>query len=109
MSDPFITKDPIGQKFLEQLRGYTCYGGLDLAAVKDLTAFVLTWQIREYVYAYPWFFLPEEGLAERSTRDAVPYTDWLAAGYLEVCEGSALDTRYVTSRIKDRSEEHTSE
>jgi len=101
--EPFLTKDPIGQKFLEQLKPYTCYGGLDLSTVTDLTAFVLAWQIKETIYIHPWFFIPEEGLAERSKKDNVPYTEWLEAGYLEVCPGSIVDKTYVIDRLRDLS------
>lgn len=104
MSDtPFITKDPVGLEFLEHLKPYQCYGGLDLSAVKDLTSFVLAWQLGDKVYTYPWFFLPSEGLYDRSKVDGVTYTDWLDKGYLEVCNGSTIDGRYIVSRIKELS------
>jgi phage terminase large subunit-like protein len=86
--------------FLERLRPYSCYGGLDLAAVSDLTAFVLTWPIDVHVYVYPWFFLPEEGIAERSKQDNVRYDLWAEQGFLELTPGVVTDWRYVTTRIK---------
>jgi phage terminase large subunit-like protein len=97
------TADPLGRLFLEKLRSYPCFGGLDLAAVNDLTAFVLAWQLRPWVYAYPWFFLPGDGLAARSKRDNVPYEAWARAGYIELTPGSVTDWRYVTERIKQLS------
>lgn len=90
----------MGRLFLEKLRPHPCFGGLDLAAVNDLTAFVLAWQLGALVYAYPWFFLPGDGLAERSKRDNVPYEAWSKAGYIELTPGSVTDWRYVTDRIK---------
>src|SRR4051812_12776586 len=96
-----ITKDRDGWTFLDQLKEYPCYAGLDLSRTTDLTAFVLAWHIGEKVYCYPWFFLPSDDLNERSKHDGVPYTEWLEQGYLEVCQGSVVDTRYVTSRIRD--------
>lgn len=77
-----------------------CYGGLDLAAVHDLTAFVLTWPRRNLVYLYPWFFIPAEGLAERTRKDNVPYADWVERGYIETTPGDVTDWRFVTERIK---------
>jgi phage terminase large subunit-like protein len=90
----------VGRLFLERLRSYPCYGGLDLAAVNDLTAFVLAWPIDEYVYVYPWIWLPKEDLHKRSKRDNVPYVQWAEQGFLELTPGNVTDWRFVTARIK---------
>jgi phage terminase large subunit-like protein len=94
------TKDPLGARFLEQLKYYPCYGGLDLGAVSDLTCFALIWPVRDLVYLYPWYYIPLEGIQERSKRDGVQYTDWLAHGYIEATPGNVTDWHYVTERIK---------
>lgn len=90
----------VGRVFLEHLKPFPCYAGLDLAAVSDLTAFVLAWPIKEYVYAYPWFFLPEDDLVERSKHDNVRYDLWAKQGLLELTPGAVTDWRFVTTRIK---------
>jgi len=90
----------VGRLFLARLKKKPCYGGLDLAAISDLTAFVLVWPVRSFVFLYPWFFLPEEGLAERSKRDNVKYDVWARAGYVELTPGDVTDWRFVTARIK---------
>jgi phage terminase large subunit-like protein len=90
----------VGRLFLERLQSYPCHGGLDLAAVHDLTSFVLAWPIEDYVYCYPWFWLPEEGLHARAQRDNVPYVQWAEQGYLETTPGNVTDWRFVTERIK---------
>jgi phage terminase large subunit-like protein len=97
----FITNDVTGREFLKQLEPYPCYGGLDLSNTSDLTAFVLVWHIGETIYCYPWFFLPSEGLVERSKHDGVPYDQWLKEGYLEMTPGWTVDDRYVVSRITE--------
>jgi phage terminase large subunit-like protein len=84
---------------LIDLEPYRCFGGLDLAAVHDLTAFVLAWPVGDLVYAHPWFWLPEENLAERSKRDNVRYDLWARDGYLELTPGSTTDWRYATAKI----------
>jgi phage terminase large subunit-like protein len=96
-----LVKDPDGLRFLEQLRKVPCYAGLDLAAVSDLTVFVLAWPIKDKVYVYPWFFIPGDGLAERVRNDGVPYTTWSQEGHVELTEGSTTDWRYVVGRIKE--------
>jgi phage terminase large subunit-like protein len=90
----------VGRLFLEPLRSEPAYGGLDLAAVNDLTAFVLAWPIEQSVHVYPWFFLPSDGLAERAKRDNVPYVQWAEQGLIELTPGNVTDWRYVTARIK---------
>jgi phage terminase large subunit-like protein len=68
--------------------------------VNDLTAFVLAWPVRGFVFLYPWFFIPEDGLVERCRKDNVPYDRWAKAGYIELTPGNVTDWRYVTARIK---------
>jgi phage terminase large subunit-like protein len=98
------TADAVGRLFLERLRSHPCYGGLDLAAVSDLTGFVLAWPIEEYVYIYPWAWIPEENIAERSRHDNVRYDIWAEQGYIETTPGAVTDWRYVTARIKQLAE-----
>lgn len=88
-----------GEVDTEYLSKHPCYGGLDLAAVNDLTAFVLAWPIDDKVYIKPWFWLPAEGLSERSRRDNVRYDLWERDGLLELTPGNVTDWRFVTDRI----------
>jgi len=78
------------------------YEGLDLASVKDLTALILLFQIpgeqegdqaRFVVVAR--FWCPEDGIAQRSTHDGVPYADWVRDGYLVATPGNVTDYSYV--------------
>jgi len=77
------------------------YGGLDLSAVNDLTALVLIahiggkWQVR------PTFWLPEEGIRERSRLDHVQYDVWAKDGYLELTPGKSVEYEYVAQKIFD--------
>jgi phage terminase large subunit-like protein len=56
--------------------------GVDLSATQDLTAVVLAAQRDGIWHCTPFFFIPGEGLEERSRRDRVPYTLWSDRGYL---------------------------
>jgi phage terminase large subunit-like protein len=94
------TADAVGRSFIEKLRPHPCYGGMDLAAINDLTAFVLAWPIKDDVYLYPWFWLPEDDLAGRSKHDNVRYDLWAEQGFLELTPGAVTDWRFVTARIK---------
>ena len=61
---------------------------------------MLAWPVRNFVYLYPWAWIPEEGLAERSKRDNVHYDDWARRGLIELTPGNVTDWRFVTARIK---------
>jgi len=94
-----------GNVDLEYLRRLPCYGGLDLAAVNDLTAFVLAWPDDDKIYVYPWFWIPEQGLKERSHRDNVRYDVWVKQGLIETTPGNVTDWRFVTQRILQLAQE----
>jgi len=83
------------------LAGRKCYGGLDLASVRDLTAFPLVfppiegetdWQI------LLWVWCPAAKL-EAEADDAAPYKRWAAEGWLTVTEGDVTDYRPVREAI----------
>jgi phage terminase large subunit-like protein len=86
----------------EQIAGRRAWGGLDLSATQDLTAFVL-WvepaRAGEPWHMLAWAWLPETGLADKAAQDRVPYTLWKARGYLETTEGRAIDKLTVASRV----------
>lgn len=69
------------------------FGGLDLASVHDLTALVLV--DADDGSVYPWFWLPEHGLKEKSEKDKVPYDVWEKQGFLLTTPGKAVQYRHV--------------
>jgi phage terminase large subunit-like protein len=74
----------------ERLKSVALYGGLDLSAVTDLTALVLIGEIDEVYHCWPTFWLPEEGLREKSQKDRVPYDLWHREGHLQTTPGSSV-------------------
>lgn len=76
--------------------------GLDLSAVGDLTALVLTGTLgedkRKRIKAY--FWLPAEGLDERSKKDKVPYNVWAKQGYITAVPGNTIDYDAVAPQVK---------
>lgn len=84
------------------LRGRRCRAGLDLSSVRDLTALVLEFEPTDedpYWRLLPFFWLPEEGLHEKSEQDRVPYTKWRADGHLRVTPGRAIDKTFVAHEL----------
>ena len=87
----------------DELRGKTCYGGLDLSATTDLTAFELLFPIGDRIYRRGMAWLPKEGLRERELNDRVPYARWAQEGRLELTPGPVVDHEFVTARIVEWS------
>ena len=67
--------------------------GLNLASTTDITAFVLVFPPTDdddnYTVA-PWFWIPEDNLKLRVSRDHVPYDLWNSQGFLETTEGNVV-------------------
>jgi phage terminase large subunit-like protein len=84
------------------LEGRTCWGGLDLSQSRDLTAFVLVFLGPDGVIdVLPQFFLPENGIRDKSELDRVPYDIWAKQGFLRLIPGSVVDPSYVAEAIAD--------
>jgi phage terminase large subunit-like protein len=75
------------------------YGGLDLSETNDLTAMVLVGKINNVWHVRPWFWLPNEALAERARNDHVPYDQWFVEGLIETVEGNAVTYDKVAPRV----------
>lgn len=60
----------------EKLRGRKAWGGLDLSATTDTTAFVIAVPIEGRVYLWRWSWIPGGNLLRNSQRDKVDYQDW---------------------------------
>jgi phage terminase large subunit-like protein len=84
--------------------GAGCYGGLDLASVRDLTAFLLLFLAPDGLYdVLCWFWCPEDGVHERSQRDGVPYEDWVRDGFLIATPGNVTDYAFVKALILEQA------
>ena len=87
---------------LEQLRGRTCFGGLDLSTTTDVTA--LAWVFPPEDDDDLWrvlsrYFVPEENLRKRAERDRVPYDLWTRQGFIEATPGNVVDYGAIEQRI----------
>jgi phage terminase large subunit-like protein len=84
--------------------GAVVYGGLDLSAANDLTALVLVSPVsdegRTVWHVHPTFWLPSEGLRERSKADRVEYDVWEKQGYLSTTPGRAIEYEFVAAHMK---------
>lgn len=88
----------------ERLRGKVCYGGLDLSSTTDLSAFVLVFppEDEEDKYAVlPYFWMPEDNVALRVSRDHVHYDQWIHSGDLLTTEGNVVHYGYIEKFIEE--------
>ena len=94
---------------MEQLRGKTCYGGVDLATSWDMTAFVLLFPPQPGLDAavlVPHIWRPKDTVEEAEKRDHVPYRDWERAGFLRLCEGNIIDYDDIEQTIREAAERY---
>jgi phage terminase large subunit-like protein len=84
----------------ESLIGRPCYGGLDLASVRDLNALVLYFP-EDNGAVLAWFWAPGGALDEREREDKVPYATWARQGLLQTTPGRAVDKRAIAYQLGD--------
>jgi phage terminase large subunit-like protein len=83
-------------------RGDSCFAGLDLASTSDITALVLWFPRKDgTVDLVPYFWVPEEGIIERSRRNGVPYDQWARDGYIMTTPGNVTDYEAIRAFIRD--------
>lgn len=90
------------------LVGRECYGGLDLARVNDLSAFLLLFpptrdaalgSLADKWIVLSRFWVPEEDIRRRARRDRVPYDVWRDQGFLVATPGNATDFAFIEAEI----------
>lgn len=84
-----------------KLRSVPAYGGLDLASVSDITAWVIAWILDDWLYCRCRFYLPEDTVEPRTKKANLPYQQWVKAGYLTVTPGNITDYDFVKRDIKE--------
>lgn len=86
----------------EELRGRTCYGGLDLSSVSDITAWVMVFphdDDPETIDVLCRFWVPEAQLNNTQNRYRDQYRVWAKQGYLKVTPGDAIDYSFIKAQI----------
>ncbi|RLK45956.1 phage terminase large subunit-like protein [Cupriavidus plantarum] len=101
--------DKGGKAFdIRKLAGRRCYGGLDLSATQDLTAFSLVFpppddEPNGEWHVLVWSWCPREKVKQQSEAkdERARYDKWEKAGWLEVTEGVIVDYGPVKERIRE--------
>lgn len=76
------------------------YGGLDLSSAVDLTADCLIKDADGLIDVHPSFWLPKEGLAEKSRVDKEPYDLWSQRGLLLTSPGASIEYEYIAQHLR---------
>lgn len=92
----------------EQLRGRSCYIGLDLSAKIDLTSGSLVFPPigggKYIVLSHS--FIPESRLTERIRKDHMPFDQWVNDGWVTCTVGEVVDYGTVMEYFIDKVEEY---
>lgn len=97
--NPFVTRSVWADNGAEpaDIERADVYGGLDLSSVSDLTALVLATAAGD---VHSTFWLPGEGLEEKSRADRVPYDLWAKQGYLQTTPGRAIEYEFIAEYLR---------
>lgn len=102
---PIDEWDACGEDYdADSLAGQRCYGGLDLASLIDLCAFVLFFPDSGRILC--WFWVPKENIAARVNCDRVPYDKWVERGLIKATPGNVTDYDVVEEDIKALAEKY---
>lgn len=83
--------------------GLRVWAGLDLSSVSDLTALVA---VDDSGGVHSAFWLPAQGLAEKSRKDKVPYDLWAKQGHLNTTPGKAIEYEFVAEYLRGFFDRH---
>lgn len=91
-----------GMVDLGRLAGRRAWGGLDLSAVSDLTAWsmcVESWQDGVELEFFWRFYVPEERVDDLERQLQVPLKRWIKAGLVRATEGNVIDYEEVEKDV----------
>jgi phage terminase large subunit-like protein len=87
-------------KFKDNLEGKLCFGGLDLSANLDLTAFSLVFPMPDkQMHVLSWAWIPRETAIKYERDHNIPYKLWENLGFIEIISGAAIEYDIIRTRI----------
>lgn len=82
-----------------ELAKLPCFGGLDLASVRDIASFRLVWDGDGVFYTKGWRFVPVAQVRHRTSRGLVPYAAWVNSGHLIEAGDGSIDHDVIAETI----------
>lgn len=90
-----------------ELETLPCWVGVDMALSGDTAAVVAAWLHDDgQITIKPWFFVPGDGLKERSELDGVPYERWRDEGLITATPGPIIDPEAVEDHLRELAARH---
>jgi phage terminase large subunit-like protein len=95
---------------LDDYRGNPAWLAVDLSSKRDLTALLALVETEddqgdELLLGFPRFWMPADGILERSERDGVDYATWRDQGLITATPGPVVDVARVATAIAELSGE----
>ena len=87
---------------VSELDGLMCFGGLDLAKTRDLTAIAYLFPPQagfDKFRVLMRYYLPRDSAIELERKDIVPYRDWDREGWMTLTAGNVIDNRLIERDI----------
>jgi phage terminase large subunit-like protein len=104
-ADPVETR----QRWIQELKGKTCFGGDDLANTIDIAAAPVLFFPKqsglERARVLPFFFVPQNSIEQRSKRDRVPYDVWVRQGFITATPGDVIDYDFIREQHRKLARE----
>jgi phage terminase large subunit-like protein len=96
---PFVSRQVWQEngEFPAPLEKQDAWFGLDLASVSDLCSLE---GVTRNGDVHSFFWLPEDGLSEKSRQDKVPYDLWKTQGKLMTTPGRAIEYEYIAEFLR---------
>jgi phage terminase large subunit-like protein len=95
------------QTLREAMKGKPCFAGLDLSSRSDLTALTLVFEdADDGMTVLPFFWVPQEGAAQRAKKDRVPYDQWIREGLITATPGNVVDQGFIREDINRLAREY---
>lgn len=87
---------------LEDFRGYTCYMGVDLGSVNDLTSLSVMIPLGNKYYFKTYTFIPNETLKTHPNKEL--YKKFIDEGTLTITPGNVTDYDFIMNKMKEINE-----
>jgi len=90
------------RRMLTEMAGAAAFGGLDLSARVDMTAFLLLFRLLGTPARWrvlPWFWLPQERAEARRQAGQTTFMAWAEQGFLELIPGDEIDQSVIRDKI----------
>tara|TARA_R100001463_G_scaffold97765_3_gene152279 strand:- start:918 stop:2480 length:1563 start_codon:yes stop_codon:yes gene_type:complete len=106
LTDDEWEKCNISKIDLEKLKGRECFGGIDLASTRDISALVLIFPDDDGNFdVVPFLFVPESKVDQRIGGDGVDYLTWSQQGYIIKTEGNVQDYKFIQAKFLELADQ----